>query len=98
VRLKLRVILNTNDGSVSSIINAVKFMYASEIVHVVLDYPAGLILEHDGEGAPGINFNKLLAEIVPAGVSSSTKELFYFTEELPGGEISTIKAVTSLMQ
>jgi hypothetical protein len=82
VRLKLRIILNTNDGSVSSIIKAIKFFYSSEIVHIVPDYPAGLIIEHDGEGEPGLNFNKLLAEIVPAGVSFSTKELVYFLDEL----------------
>jgi hypothetical protein len=78
--LKLRRLLNTNDGSIPSIIKAVKFLYSSEVVHIVPDYPAGLIIEHDGEGTPGLNFNKLLVEIIPAGVSFSTKELFYFTE------------------
>jgi hypothetical protein len=98
VLLKLRRILNTNDGSIPSIIKAVKFFYSSEILHIVPDYPAGLIIEHDGEGTPGLNFNKLLAEIIPAGVSFSTKELFYFNEELPSIEIlSKIKAVTSMM-
>jgi hypothetical protein len=51
-------------------------------VHIVPDYPAGLIIEHDGEGTPGLNFNKLLTEIIPAGVSFSTKELFDFFEKL----------------
>jgi hypothetical protein len=96
--LKLRIILNTNDGSIPSIIQAIKFFYSSEIVHIVPDYPAGLIIEHDGEGTPGLNFNKLLTEIIPAGVSFSTKELFYFTEEMPPREtVSKIKAVTSTM-
>jgi hypothetical protein len=94
----LRRLLNTNDGSIPSIIEAIKFIYFSEIVHIVPDYPAGLIIEHDGEGTPGLNFNKLLAEIISAGVSFSTKELFYFTEELPSSEtVSKIKAVTSMM-
>jgi hypothetical protein len=78
--LKLRRLLNTNDGSIPSIIKAIKFIYSSEVVHIVPDYPGGLIIEHDGEGTPGLNFNKLLAEIVSAGVSFSTKELFYFFE------------------
>jgi hypothetical protein len=81
--LKLRTILNTNDGTVNSIIKAIKFLYQSEVIHIVPDYPAGLIVEHDGEGTPGLNFNKLLAEIIPAGVSFSTKEIFSFTEEMP---------------
>jgi hypothetical protein len=80
--LRLRRLLNTNDGSIPSIIKAIKFIYSSEIVHIVPDYPAGLIVEHDGEGTPGLNFNKLLAEIIPAGVSFSTKELFDFFDEL----------------
>jgi hypothetical protein len=82
ILLKLRSLLNTNDGSIPSIIEAVKFFYSSEIVHIVPDYPAGLIIEHDGEGTPGLNFNRLLAEIIPAGVSFSTKELFDFLEEM----------------
>jgi hypothetical protein len=98
ILLKLRRLLNTNDGSIPSIIKAIKFFYSSEIVHIVPDYPAGLIIEHDGEGTPGLNFNKLLAEIIPAGVSFSTKELFYFTEELPSGEkAGKMKSALSMM-
>jgi len=79
--LNLRKLLNTNAGSIPDIIKAIKYLYSSEVVHIVPDYPAGLIIEHDGEGTPGLNFNRLLAEIIPAGVSFSTKELFIFTEE-----------------
>ena len=81
VMLNLRRLLNTNDGSIPAIIKAIKYFYSSEAVHIVPDYPAGLIIEHDGEGTPGLNFNRLLTEIIPAGVSFSTKELFFFTEE-----------------
>jgi len=80
--LNLRKLLNTNAGSIPDIIKAIKYLYSSEVVHIVPDYPAGLIIEHDGEGTPGLNFNRLLAEIIPAGVSFSTKELFIFTEEI----------------
>jgi hypothetical protein len=83
ILLKLRRILNTNNGSIPSIIKAIKFIYSSEIVHIVPDYPAGMIIEHDGEGTPGLNFNKLLTEIIAAGVSFSTKEIFPFIEEMP---------------
>jgi len=82
VILNLRKLLNTNDATVPDIIKAIKYLYSSEIVHIVPDYPAGLIIEHDGEGTPGLNFNRILAEVVAAGVSFSTKELFDFTDEL----------------
>jgi hypothetical protein len=82
INLKLRVLLNSSTGTVNSIIKVIKFIYSSEIVHIVPDYPAGIIIEHDGEGTPGLNFNRILAEIVPAGVSFYTKELFDFFEEL----------------
>lgn len=80
--LNLRRLLNTNNGSIPSIIKAIKFIYSSEVIHIVPNYPAGLIIEHDGEGTPGLNFNKLLSEIIPAGVSFNTKELFFFTEKV----------------
>jgi len=79
--LNLRKLLNTNEASIPDIIKAIKYLYSSEVVHIVPDYPAGLIIEHDGEGTPGLNFNKLLSEVVAAGVSFSTKELFNFTDE-----------------
>jgi hypothetical protein len=82
ILLKLRRLLNTNNGSIPSIIKAIKFIYSSEVVHIVPDYPAGLIIEHDGEGTTGLNFNKLLTEIIPAGVAYNTKELFNFTENV----------------
>jgi hypothetical protein len=91
IMLKLRRLLNTNDGSIPSIIKAIKFIYSSEVVHIVPDYPAGLIIEHDGEGTPGLNFNKLLAEIIAAGVSFSTKELFDFIEELASSDKQLIQ-------
>jgi hypothetical protein len=81
ILLKLRRLLNTNNGSIPSIIKAIKFFYSSEVVHIVPDYPAGLIIEHDGEGTPGLNFNRLLTEIIPAGVSFSTKEIFIFSDD-----------------
>jgi hypothetical protein len=93
IMLKLRRLLNTNDGSIPSIIKAIKFIYSSEVVHIVPDYPAGLIIEHEGEGTLGLNFNKLLAEIIAAGVSFSTKELFYFLDTAKVSESHKIKPV-----
>jgi hypothetical protein len=76
IMIKLRSLLNTKP----SIIKAIKIIYSSEVVHIVPDYPTGLIINHDREGTPGLNFNKLLAEIVSAEVSYVTKELFAFID------------------
>jgi hypothetical protein len=95
--IRLRTLLNTTTGSVPELIKVIKFLYGSEIVHIVPDYPAGLIILHDGEG-PDVNFNDILRQVVGAGIDYSTKELFYFTEELPSNEtVSTMKAKTSMM-
>jgi hypothetical protein len=95
--LKLRTMLNTTNGSVNDVIKVIKFFYSSEIVHIVPDYSAGLIILHDGEG-PNINFNEIIKQVVGAGIDYSTKELFYFTEELPSSETaSKILSRTSMM-
>jgi hypothetical protein len=91
--LKLRTMLNTNDGTVNSIIKTIKFLYQSEVVHIVPNYPAGLIIEHDGEGTPDLNFNKLLTEIIAAGVSYFTKELFEFTERVTLADIFWLEII-----
>jgi hypothetical protein len=75
--LRLRTMLNTADGTVNDVIKVIKFLYSSEIVHIIPDYPAGLIILHDGEG-PGVNFNEIIRQVVGAGINYSTKELFYF--------------------
>lgn len=80
--LKLRILLNTNDGTIPSIIKAIKFLYSSEVVHIIPKYPAGLIILHDGEGTEGINFNKILNEVIPAGVGYETRELYRFVEKM----------------
>jgi hypothetical protein len=80
--LKLRRLLNTNNGSIPSIIKAVKFFYGSEIVHIVPNYPAGLKILHDGEGTPGLDFNKIFRAVIAAGIGYETRELFYFKENI----------------
>jgi len=84
--LNLRKLLNTNAGSIPAIIKAIKYLYSSEVVHIVPNFPAGLIIEHEGEGTPGLNFNRLLEEIIPAGVSFSTKELFLYHDDFPSDD------------
>jgi len=78
--IRLRILLDTTDGSVNDIIKVVKFLYSSEIVHIQQNYPAGLTILHDGEGLP-IDFNFIISQVVVAGVSFDTKELFFFTED-----------------
>jgi len=79
--LRLKVILNTTTGSINDIIKVIKFIFSSEVVHITQNYPAGLTILHDGE-APSINFNSIISQVVAAGVSFDTKELFYFTEKI----------------
>jgi hypothetical protein len=78
--IRLRTLLNTTTGSVPELIKVIKFFYGSETVHIVPDYPAGLIILHDGEG-PNVNFNEIIRQVVGVGIDYSTKELFYFTDE-----------------
>jgi hypothetical protein len=82
IRLKVKKLLNTSNGSVNDIIKIAKVLYSSEDVHVVANYPAGIKILHDGEGTPGIDFNKILRAVVAAGVAYNTTELFNFIDEL----------------
>jgi hypothetical protein len=95
--IRLRTLLNTTTGSVPELIKVIKFLYGSETVHIVSDYPAGLIILHDGEG-PDVNFNEIIRQVVGAGIDYSTKELFFFTEELPSREtVSKMRSKTAMM-
>jgi hypothetical protein len=95
--LRLRTMLNTTNGTINDVIKVIKFFYGSETVHIVPDYPAGLIILHDGEG-PNVNFNEIIRQVVGAGIDYSTKEFFYFTEELPAGEtMSKIRSKMAMM-
>jgi hypothetical protein len=79
ILIKLRVLLNTADGTVNNLIKIIKFFYSSEKVEIVQNFPAGLRIRHDGEGPP-INFNQILKEVVAAGVSYDTREILDFHE------------------
>jgi hypothetical protein len=77
ILIKLRVLLNTADGTVNNLIKIIKFFYGSEKVEIVPNYPAGLRIRHDGEG-PAINFNKIIKEVIAAGVGYDTREIMDF--------------------
>ena len=89
--VRLRILLNTTDGSINDIIKVIKFIFSSEVVHIQPNYPAGLSILHDGE-SPTINFNKYIAQVVVAGVAFDTKELFFFTENINLSEKPKITA------
>ena len=80
--MRLRTLLNTADGSLNNIIQIMKFIYEAEVIHIVPDFPAGLVIEHQGELTPGLDFNSIIKQVIPAGVAYSTKEIFDFIEEL----------------
>lgn len=82
IYLKLRTMLNTADGTVEDIIRFVKFFFTSETVHLVPNYPAGLRILHDGFNDT-VDFNRIIRQIVGAGIAYDTRELFNMTEEFP---------------
>lgn len=82
IYLKLRTMLNTADGTVEDIIRFVKFFFTSETVHLVPNYPAGLRILHDGFNDT-VDFNRIIKQIVGAGIAYDTRELFNMTEEFP---------------
>lgn len=82
IYLKLKTMLNTADGTVEDIIRFVKFFFSSETVHLVPNYPAGLRILHDGFNDT-VDFNRIIKQIVGAGVAYDTRELFNITDEMP---------------
>lgn len=88
--IRLRILLDTTEGSVNDIIKLIKFLYTSEVVHIEPDYPAGITILHDGEGPP-IDFNSIIVQAVVAGVSYNTKELFFFSDEVLMTELVRIR-------
>ena len=82
IYLKLRTMLNTADGTVENIIRFVKFFFTSETVHLVPNYPAGLRILHDGFNDT-VDFNRIIKQIVGAGIAYDTRELFNMTEDFP---------------
>lgn len=82
IYLKLRTMLNTADGTVEDIIRFVKFFFSSETVHLVPNYPAGLRILHDGFNDT-VDFNRIIKQIVGAGIAYDTRELFNMAEEMP---------------
>ena len=85
IYLKLKTMLNTANGTIEDIIKFVKFFFSSEIVHLVPNYPAGLRILHDGWNDE-VDFNRVVRQIVGAGIEYDTRELFNMTEEFPFGD------------
>ncbi|MDR2952574.1 MAG: DUF2612 domain-containing protein [Treponema sp.] len=93
--VRLRILLNTTDGSINDIIKVIKFLYSSEVVHIVPNYPAALTIKHDGQ-QDQINFNKIIVQVIGAGIGYDTKEIFIFNDEFPAEEeFKIIKVLTS---
>lgn len=92
--LKLRTMLNNADGTVEDIIKFCKFFFSGEVVHVVPNYPAGIRLLHDGSNDV-INFNLIIRQIVGAGISYDTRELFNMKDEMPFEDIDEKKVSRS---
>jgi len=79
--VKLRILLNTTNGTVNDIIKVIKFLYSSEVVKITPNYPAALTILHDGE-QEYIDFNRILVQVIGAGIGYETRELFIFRERM----------------
>jgi hypothetical protein len=79
--LRLRTMLNTADGTVNDIIKIVKFIYSSREVKIVPDYPAGLVIEYDGNEQEYFDYNAILTQVVGAGIGFHTRAMFDFVED-----------------
>jgi hypothetical protein len=88
--IRLRILLNTASGTVNDIIKVVKFIYSSEVVHIVPGYPAGITILHDGE-SPSVNFNKYIVQVIGAGIAYDTREIFDFSDTVEISESLNVK-------
>jgi len=79
--IKLRILLNTTNGSVNDIIKVIKFLYSSEVIDIMPKYPAALVILHDGS-QEYINFNRILVQVIGAGIGYETQELYSFYERM----------------
>ena len=87
--IKLRILLNTTRGNVNDIIKVIKFLYSSEVIEIIPNYPAALTIVHDGQ-QEYIDFNRILIQVIGAGIGYDTSELFNFADEVGIGEESAI--------
>ncbi|MDR0759639.1 MAG: DUF2612 domain-containing protein [Treponema sp.] len=88
--IRLRILLNTASGTVNDIIKVVKFIYSSEVVHIIPGYPAGITILHDGE-SPSVNFNKYIVQVIGAGIAYDTRDLFEFSDLVEVSESLNVK-------
>jgi hypothetical protein len=88
--LKIKIMLNTADGTYNDIIKIVKMFYDADLVEIVPQYPARIVIRHSGEGDALIDFNSVLKEVVGAGIGYGTVEVITANEELPALEHSDV--------
>lgn len=82
--LELKKLTNSAVPDINNIIRALKFLYDTDDIHMYPAYPAGLRITHSGEGLANIDFQKILARVIPAGVGYETIEIFNFVDEVEG--------------
>jgi hypothetical protein len=90
--LKIKIMLNTADGTFNDIIRIVKMFYSADLVEIVPQYPARIVIRHSGEGDALIDFNSVLKEVVGAGIGYGTVEVITAEEEMPALEQSEVIA------
>jgi len=81
--IRLRTLLNTTNGTVNDIIKVVKFAYSSEEIRIIPNYPAAIIILRDGHLSPHVDFNRILAQVIGAGIGYETRELINVRDSIP---------------
>nr|AGS53505.1 hypothetical protein [uncultured bacterium contig00055] len=77
--IKLRTLLNTADGTVNDIIKVIEYIYPGEDFEIVPNYPAAISILHDAH-REYIDFNRIIIQVIGAGIGYETQERFKFCE------------------
>ena len=87
--IKLRILLNTTNGTVNDIIKVIKFIYSSNVIEITPKYPAAVLILHDGE-QEYIDYNRILTQVIGAGIGYETRQLFGFVDIVKTHELFKI--------
>ena len=93
--IRLKILLDTTNCSVPDIIRIIKFIYSSAEVRLRPNYPAGIMILHDGNN-DDIDFNKYISQIVGAGIAYEARSLFNFYDRFIIIDFSQIKVTKNI--
>jgi hypothetical protein len=82
ILLKLCILLNNCTGTVNDIIKVIKFLYSSDVVHIMPNYPAAITIKRDWQKGVQVNYNKIIKQVIGAGIGYDTKEIINYKEHV----------------